>query len=193
MPQLVGVVLAGGRGGRLGRTKGDLVVDGVVLAERAAATLARLCGAVLISTAPGAPNPAPGFPAVEDPAPGGLGPLAGIRAAFAASGRADLLVLACDYPRVGPQLLRSLVEGAAEEDELVFPVDGRGRDHPLVGLWRRSVEPKVREALEAGLPKVRTLLAEVRACRLGAWELAGIDLDSALLNLNTRADLDALG
>ncbi len=192
MNQVVGVVLAGGAGTRMGSPKGALNVDGKPLAERAAETLWPLCGTVLISVAPGARNPAPAFAAVEDDPPAGRGPLAGIAAAFARTGSADLLVLACDYPRVTPELLRLLLRQRDDAHDLVMPTDQAGRDHPLVALWRRSAEPPLLQALEDGVRKVATLMADLRVRRLGRQDLLGLEIPRLLTNVNTAADLRAL-
>lgn len=188
MAQILGVVLAGGEGRRMGRPKGSLEWQGRPLAVRAAMALRPICGSVLISVAPGATNPAPSFAAVEDGRPAGRGPLAGIAAAFAATGRADLLVLACDYPAVETALLRSLVEAAEPGDDLVFPVDATGRDHPLVAYWRRSSEGAIHEALDAKRFKVLSLLPDLHVRRIPA-EAAGVDSRRALRNLNWPDDL----
>src|SRR5262245_47790958 len=186
---VIGVVLAGGEGLRMGRPKGSLVLDGATLAARAAQALRPLCGSVLISIAPGASNPAPGFDTVEDEPAAGRGPLAGIAAAFAVTGKADLLVLACDYPRVGSDLLDAIVTAAAPADDLVMVTDPRGRDHPLVALWRRTAEPVVIEALVEKEHKVQRLLPDLAVRRLGARELAAFDLDWSLKNVNVPEDL----
>jgi len=193
MPQLIGVVLAGGRGSRFGKTKGDLILEGTTLADRAASALRPLCGSTLISISAGGQNPAPGFRTVEDSPPPGRGPLAGLLAAYDSTGKADLLVLACDYPRVSTRLLQEVVSAIGEEDDLVIVTDRQGRDHPLVGFWRRSAERHVRAAMEERTYKVRALLAEVNVRRVGPVELAGFDLDETLLNVNTIEDLEALG
>ena len=187
-----GLVLAGGRGLRLGGPKGELVVEGRTLALRAARTLRPLCGRVLISLRPGAANPAPGWPAIEDLPPAGRGPLAGIHAAFEAVGRDDLLVLACDYPRVGTSLLQALLERADPKAVLVYLAGGDGREHPLVGLWRGTVAPRVAAALEAGRYKVRAAAKGLPTQVLGPDDLPDLGLDRALFNLNDREDLDAL-
>jgi molybdopterin-guanine dinucleotide biosynthesis protein A len=193
MSQLVGVVLAGGEGRRMGRSKGGIPIeDGVSLAERAALALGPLCATVIISVSPGSENPAPGYSAVEDREPAGRGPLAALDAAFDATGNADLLVLACDYPRVDTALLETVLNSSAPDDEMVIVTDRRGRDHPLVGLWRRSMATPVRAAVELGLLKVRSLLAEARVRRLGPSELAAHDPDAALVNVNTRSELESL-
>ena len=192
----MGVVLAGGAGRRLGRTKGDLVLergDGTSLAERAASALWPLCTSVVISVAPGAKNPAPRHPAIEDTVVGN-GPLAGIDAAFRETGNADLLVLACDYPRVETTLLRKLVLFADEgSEDLVMLTDPAGRDHPLVAAWKRSTASVVREAVEAGRFRVHGLLPDLDVRRLGPVMLPGMDLGRTLLNVNWPEDLKKLG
>lgn len=173
----------------MGRPKGNLEWKGRPLAARAAMALRPICGSVLISVAPGAVNPAPAFAFVEDARPAGRGPLSGLAAAYAASGQADLLVLACDYPEVETPLLRGLVEAAGPEDDLVFPVDAAGRDHPLVAFWRRSAEGAVVEALGARHFKVLSLLPELRVRRVRAEALGVEDSRRVLRNFNWPEDL----
>jgi molybdopterin-guanine dinucleotide biosynthesis protein A len=127
-----------------------------------------------------------------DPPPAGRGPLVGIDGAFEATGDADLMVLACDYPLATPSLMRALTEQMSEEDDLVMMTDYAGRDHPLVGVWRRRAAPAVRRALERRQYKVRGLLVDLAVRRLGPAELRGVDLDRVLLNVNRPEDLDVL-
>jgi len=186
----VGLVLAGGAGRRLGRAKGGLVIGGRGLARRAAEALAPVCREVLISVAPGMPNPAPGYRMVEDAPPAGRGPLAGIAAGFDAGGEADLLVLACDYPGVETALLARVAGEADGEACLVLIRDGQGRDHPLVALWRHAAARRVDEALGSSDFRVGDLVASSPVARIGPGDLPEIDLESALLNLNRPADLE---
>lgn len=182
-------MLAGGAGRRLGRDKASLVVDGHALAARAAAALAPLCPRVLISIRTGGVNPAAGFEAIEDEPPAGRGPLAGLVAGFAAAPGSDLLVLACDYPRVTESLLRKILAAATAADDVVFPVDEGGRDHPLVGLWRGRIAGAARAAVGEGRLAVRDLLAGLAVRRLSCR--AGRDgaADGALVNVNRPEDL----
>jgi molybdopterin-guanine dinucleotide biosynthesis protein A len=191
MGQKVGVVLAGGRGTRLGRTKGDLSLQGMTLAQHAASVLWPHCGSVLISVAQGAPNPAPDWPVVEDFPPPGRGPLAGIAAAFAASRDADLLVLACDYPRVDADLLGVLADWPLADADLVMPTDCAGRDHPLVGCWSRRMQPIINDALDDGRFRVHGLFPDCRVRRLRPEQLRVSDVDRALHNVNWPTDLES--
>jgi len=193
MPQRVGVVLAGGRGRRLGRSKGGIEFEGTTLAARAAALLWPLCGSVLISVAEGHENPASGYPTLVDRPPPGRGPLAGIDAAFEATGNADLLVLACDYPFVTAVILGRLAALAGGTENLVMMTDFAGRDHPLVALWKRSAAPIVRAALTGGRFKVRALLVDLAVWRLGPEDFQGLDLDRTLFNVNEPEHLERLG
>ncbi len=185
----IGLVLAGGAGKRMGRAKGDLLVGGRPLALRAAQLLAPLCEGVLISVGPGRANPAPGYPVVEDAGPAGRGPLAGIDAAFAATSAADLLVLACDYPQMGSELLRALLAQAVPGDELVLPRDSAGRDHPLVALWRRVTHARVSAALRRAAFRVDAIVAGSKVRRLDPAAFPGIDLDALLVNVNRPEQL----
>jgi molybdopterin-guanine dinucleotide biosynthesis protein A len=190
MEQPIGVVLAGGSGRRFGRPKGDVTLGGLSLASRAARALAPVCRGVLVSIAPGASNPAPGYLPIEDLPPGGRGPLAGIAAAFGATSGSDLLVLACDYPAIGTDVLRALLAAASVEDEVVILCDGDRRDHPLVGLWRRAVADRVRDAVASQRLAVHATLAACAVRRLGPAQLATADLGPRLVNVNGPADLE---
>jgi len=193
MQRPVGLVLAGGAGRRLGRPKGNLVVAGTTFAQRAASALWPYCSTVLVSVTPGGRNPVPECAAVEDAPPAGRGPLAGLDAAFCATATADLLVLACDYPRIDAALVRRLVTFAADdEDDVVLLTDAGGRDHPLVAIWKRRTHAVIRDALERSAYKVRSLLPDLAVRRLGPEAFPGVDLDAALFNVNWPADLERL-
>jgi molybdopterin-guanine dinucleotide biosynthesis protein A len=192
MSQRVGLVLAGGSSRRLGRAKGELLYRGQSLAERAANALWPLCSSVLISIGRGADNPAPGFATVEDELSPGRGPLAGIDAGLKVTGDADLLILACDYPLVDTELLRRVAEAPAPENDVVIISDCRGRDHPLVALWRRRAASTVTEALAKDCLKVRALLADLSVRRIGPEQIPGVDLDRLLFNLNWPGELEEL-
>jgi molybdopterin-guanine dinucleotide biosynthesis protein A len=189
MAQTIGVVLAGGRGQRFGRPKGDVVLGGSTLADRAARALKPLCGSVVVSVAHGSPHPAPAYAAIED-AVKDRGPLGGLSAAFAATGKADLFVLACDYPAVGTSFLRSMLAASMGDEDVVLPVDTAGRDHPLVAIWRRSAEKIINAALAEETYKVQALFPDLAVRRLPPALFPNFDLSRVLANVNWEQDLD---
>jgi molybdopterin-guanine dinucleotide biosynthesis protein A len=190
MSQLIGLVLAGGSGRRMGRPKAGITVGGTSLTHRAAGVLWPLCGTVLVSLGEGEETPAPEYPVIHDEPPAGRGPLAGIASALAVTGDADLLVLACDYPGMTSEFLETILVASRPGDDLVFPTDPSGRDHPLVGLWRRSAEAAIRESLGEKRYKVRSLLADLAVRRLHPDAFPGYDAARVLLNVNTPEDLE---
>lgn len=183
----VGLVLAGGAGRRMGRDKASLPVGGRTLALAAAERLAELCGTVCISIAAGAPNPAPGFPVIEDATGLPRGPLAGIAAAYREWRERDLLVLACDYPCVRIELLRCIL--FASESERPLTMAAGERDHPLVALWHRSLRGSVEEALASNRLRVRDLVARLSVSRVTAAESGLPDHERQLINVNRPEDL----
>lgn len=146
------VVLAGGRGRRLGgASKPEVRVAGRPLLDRVLDATG-LAGRVVVVGPPDLARP--GVRTVlEDPPDGG--PVAGIDAGFTALGEdrgtrpEHVLVLACDVPLATaavPALLAA-AQGAPDAD-VVWAVDGGGRGQPLLALYRW-------EALGAALERLR--------------------------------------
>jgi molybdenum cofactor guanylyltransferase len=108
--QITGVVLAGGRGRRMGgRDKGLLELAGRPLIEHVLQALAPQVGAMLISANRHRQTYARyGHPVVSDQLGGFQGPLAGIAAAMAVAPTPWILTLPCDTPTPHPQLATRL-------------------------------------------------------------------------------------
>jgi hypothetical protein len=70
-------------------------------------------------------------------------------------------------------------------------VDGAGRDHPLVALWRRTAEGAVLGALAENAFKVQALFPDIAVRRLPAQVFPNFDLRLVLANVNWPEDLDA--
>lgn len=130
------IVLAGGRGSRLGGvSKAGLRRDAVTLLELAlrAATGAR--NVVVV----GDVDPAPGYTVARE-SPPHSGPVAAIAAGLAALATGSsphTLVLACDVPdsAIAVRALRDRIEHAAEPADGVIAVDGESRDQYLVAVY----------------------------------------------------------
>lgn len=197
----VGVVLAGGVSRRLGRDKATLVLaepppggSGESLAERAARALAAVAGEVLVADR-GRGLLAPRWPSVPDGP--GAGPAAGILGAAAARPGRPLLVLACDLPAAGPELLRLLLELAAARSDAgwVVPRVG-GRLEPLCALYRPPALAALDAAVRQGRYALHPLAADAGLVVAELGEACLQALDPALrpplpplFNLNNPGDL----
>jgi molybdenum cofactor guanylyltransferase len=178
--KIVGVVLCGGRGERMGGGKAMRLVAGQPMAMHVAEALRAadvLCvsGDAEAAAALGAGN-------LDDPDGLERGPLAGVLAGleWAAGAGAEWVVTApCDLPFLPVDIVHRLTVTAAEAAyaETVEEL------HPLVAAWRVSLAGRLREALREGHPPVRHLMAE-----LGAEPVRFEDA-AAFMNVNTPEDL----
>lgn len=201
---LLGVVLAGGEGRRLGTDKARLPLEGpggpTTLARRAAETLARVCPEVVIADRGRATSPP--WPSIADGP--GAGPAAGLLGAAEHTPGAALLVLACDLPRVPESLLRTLVVELGPPESAASDVPGtfdwvvvespRGLE-PLCAAYGPKALAALRRRVDQGSFALHALAEEPN---LAVQRLRGAELEahgdpaSMLLNLNRPEDLEWL-
>jgi molybdopterin-guanine dinucleotide biosynthesis protein A len=188
---IAAVILAGGRGERLGGVnKALLEVGGRRLVDRVRAAIGR-CDPILLSVGP-EPFAIAGFEAVAD-LPGDYGgPLAGVAAAIARLG-ADppklLLTVAVDTPFFPADFVsRAGVLIAAAPAVLG---GWQGQRYPTNGLWKvpplRDLPQRVRTG--AAPHSLKRLAEELGAATL---DYAGLQPEDPFANVNTPADLSAL-
>jgi len=184
MSRVVALLLAGGRGSRMGGVdKGLQLLDGRPLAVHVAERLHPQADRVLISANRNLDAYAAlGHDVLADP-PGleFAGPLAGMLAGLnALSPDAWLLTAPCDCPHLPPDLAERLL-GAAEPHGLAFAQ--ATREHPTHAL----LHARLREPLAAHLHGGgRAVLRWMRSLPHG---VAQFDDEAAFANLNTLADL----
>lgn len=183
-----GLLLTGGASRRMGRDKATLVLDGLTLAEHAAAALAAVCVPCL--------EVGPGRSSLDhiQEVPPGSGPLA----ALAAGGFAlrveyghegPVIALACDMPRVGPDLLRFLE--AAEPgapDESVVP-EAAGRLQPLCAKYSPSAVATAEQLVREGQRSMQALLAAIPYRRLAEADWSRVAPADAFHDLDTPDDV----
>jgi molybdopterin-guanine dinucleotide biosynthesis protein A len=194
-----GVVLAGGESTRFENgNKALATCDGEPLVARAASAVRRATGEppmVAIRTAAQAATYDEVLDAqfVRD-APSAAGPLAGVLGAAAAVDTDWLFVCGCDMPRLSPAAIRWLGGHRASALDAVAPRHPDGTRDPLHTFLRREAVERVRGELPAH-GGVRALLAALdrdRAVPVDAAP-AGVPLADSLTNVNTTAELRAVG
>jgi molybdopterin-guanine dinucleotide biosynthesis protein A len=179
----LGVVLAGGRGSRLGGAKATVELAGRPLIDYPLAAIAAAGLEAVVCAKPGEdPQPRDSVSVLEEPAEP-RHPLCGIVAALRL-GR-PVVAVACDLPFVVPALVELL--GDAREP-LVVPTLA-GRPQPLLARYEPSLLAPLEAALAREEPLARTvealgprLLAEDELARFG-------DPGRLLFNINDPDDL----
>ncbi|MFP4892051.1 molybdenum cofactor guanylyltransferase MobA [Paraburkholderia sp. EG304] len=168
--QITGLVLAGGRGTRMGGVdKGLQPLHGEALAAHVLRRLAPQTGPLMISAnhhpdiyaALGAPYRAT---VVADTLPDFPGPLAGMLAGLRAAGTAYLLSAPCDSPWLPADLavrLADALDANHADIATVTTVDTHGETslHPVFALMRTAVADDLAACLAAGERKVRAWYA----------------------------------
>lgn len=181
----LGVVLAGGRGSRIGGEKALVELAGRPLIAHPLEAVAEAGLVPLVVAKPGSVLPPLDCEVIHEP-PEPRHPLCGIVAALRRSGERPLVVLGCDMPFAAPALLARLA-GAAEP-LVACSVDGGLQ--PLPGRYAPTLLPRLDAALESREPLRRTveslrprLLEEAELERFG-------DPRRLCFNVNSPADLE---
>jgi molybdopterin-guanine dinucleotide biosynthesis protein A len=180
----LGVVLAGGRGRRLGGAKATAELGGRPLIDYPLEALAAAGLGAIVVAKPSSTLPDSIAADVIRESDEPTHPLVGIIAALRHA-NLPLVVLGCDFPFVPPDLVRALARAA---EPLVVPAPG-GVPQPLVARWTPELLPRLEAALIREEPMRRTVAA-LRPRLLGDRELARFgDADRIFFNVNHPADL----
>lgn len=189
---ITGLILAGGRGSRMGGTdKGLQPFLGRPMVRHTIARLAPQTGAQLISANRNTEIYATfGIPVIQDDIPDFPGPLAGMLAALAQCKTGWMVTAPCDTPFLPLDLVERLaraidMEGADMAIPLVKEADGRHRLQPVFCLMPVSAAASLRTYVDAGHRKIETWLT--------AQHLAQVPFEdaSAFANINTLDELRA--
>ncbi|MEO9383897.1 molybdenum cofactor guanylyltransferase MobA [Chromobacterium phragmitis] len=183
------LLLAGGQSSRMGGVdKGWLELNGVALAERAAARLRPQADALLISANRNLERYAAlGEVVTDDPAYAGGGPLAGLEAGLAACHTEWLITAPCDLPLLPDNLAARLMAPLRLGEAQISVAHCAGLPQPVCMALSRALLPSLRAYLAGGGRRVR----EWQAAN-GALAVAFDDAPLAFSNLNSPEDLARL-
>lgn len=178
------VVLAGGKGARMGGAKAFRELRGMPLIEWVLGAVEPQSADIVISANEDiAAFEALGFPVVQDSIPGYAGPLAGLHAAMRQTQNAWVASVPCDVPFLPDDTVLRLREAAGEADAAVAVANGRRE--PAVAIYRIGVLSRLEAYLAAGNRKVEDWLMLLQA-REAVFEDA-----EDFINFNSLEQLEA--
>lgn len=188
-PRIAGLILAGGRGSRMGDAdKGCMLLRGRPMVEHVAARLAPQVGALLISANRNHERYAEyGKVVVDDPTHGEWqGPLAGVAAGLVASRCPWLATTPCDVPFLPHDMVARLREAlrAQGPDARLAVVRCGGKRQPVCMLLSRELLPDLLQYLADGGRRVDTWQS-----RVNCVEVPFDDQPGAFMNVNTAHEL----
>ncbi len=176
----LGVVLAGGRGSRLGGAKATAVLRGRPLISYPLAALRFVLGEVVVLCKPETDLPALPGQVVWFERDQLQHPLVGIRTALELAGGREVLVCAVDLPLVGPTLVSELAQGHAGATAAL--ASHSGIFQPLLGRY----SPRALGPLASADPTAPVRETVLRC----SPALVEVEDPAELFNVNTAADLE---
>lgn len=190
--QITGLILAGGRGTRMGTVdKGLQLFRGQTMVQQVLARLTPQVGRVIINANQNLERYKElGLPVVPDQIAGYAGPLAGLHAGLSRCETDYLLTVPCDAPLLPDNLAQTLSAALLAADaELAMVVTGdekKPERQPVFCLMKKTVLPVLSNYLQQGGRKVDAW-AVMQKCITVYFEDA-----AAFTNINTKEQLQQL-
>ena len=192
-----GVVLAGGRGSRMGGLdKGLQAYGGVPLAQHALRRLQPQVGALMLSANRNLEQYRSfGVPVISDSLPDFAGPLAGFIGAMETCRTPYLVTVPCDTPQFPADLVERLCQSLAAANADIAMASALQTEPDGAQDWYR--QPVFCLLAVRLLPGLRAFVAD-GGRKIGAWTAQQHTVDvrfdepGAFANANTLADLQAL-
>lgn len=192
------VILAGGKGRRIGVGKLLLAVDGSFMIEKIISRLSPLFGEVIVSVGVGQttiaerilkkPNSCRHVKFVEDDFEG-RGPLEGLRCALRAQGTPWAFVMGCDMPYIKEEVVTLLWQFCKEGSDVVC-ARLRGFLEPLHAFYSTSCLPAVERAMAKGALSLKSFYGDARVSVVEEEKLAQLkDYEISFMGINTKEDL----
>lgn len=185
---MTGIILAGGRAGRMGGiNKAFIEVGGERLIDRTLRIYRRLFREIIIST--NSPLEYLEFDArIVTDIYKGKGPLGGIHAGLVHAAGEHAFVTACDMPCLQEDFIGHMMAAAGGYD-IVVPVSARGFES-LHAVYSRKCLPVIESQIERGELKVSRLFGKFRTREISGDEIRRFDPEGRIFaNINRPDDM----
>ena len=187
--QITGLILAGGRGSRMGHVdKGLQTFRGAPMVMHAIMRLTPQVGNLIINANQNiGPYEGFGYPVWPDQLGGFEGPLAGLQTGLSHCDTDYLVTAPCDSPFLPENLVAMLSDALLANDaEIAVAVTeegGKRQSHPVFCLMKASVLPSLTAYLQEGGRKIETWYRSLRFVEVSFPD------ESAFRNINTLDEL----
>ena len=180
------VILAGGRGSRMGYTdKGLMTLAGQPLIAHVIARIAQQVNAVYINANRNLPTYQQyGYPGITDENEDFMGPLAGMASALSCVQTPYLLVCPCDTPHPPADLAHRLYAKLIDSDADIAVVNDGERMHPIFCLMKTNLRASLLQQLAQGERKIDRWFGTLKAVDCDFSDQA-----DAFRNINRPEDL----
>ena len=189
MTKITALILAGGRGSRMGSVdKGLQLFAGKPMVAHVLERIAPQADEIIINANRSINEYAAfGHRVIADAIDGFAGPLAGLHAGLTQVTTPLIVTAPCDSPFLPMDLVARLLLAMEKEHADLAVAKTFDQVHPVFCLVKRDVEPHLRAFLETGQRKIDKWYAT-----LNVVEVQFDDQEAAFANINTEDELRAL-
>ncbi|MES9897080.1 MAG: molybdenum cofactor guanylyltransferase MobA [Candidatus Thiodiazotropha endolucinida] len=188
-PAVTAVILAGGRGRRMGgEDKGLIELNGRPLVQHVISAIQPQVATILINANRNQERYAAfGYPVIADSLLDYQGPLAGFIAALQAVETEDMLTLPCDGPLVPPDLVARLYEARQSAGADIAVAHDGDRLQPVYALIPKRLAGSLQRYLDRGDRKIDLWYEEHRVAHADFS-----DIPRTFINVNTLQERNNL-
>ena len=177
------VILAGGKGTRIGGNKGLQLLHGKALIDWVLDAIRPQSDEILINANTNKSEYATrGYRIISDHSPEHAGPLAGLQAALHSAQHEWIACVPCDTPFLPDNLITRFRSAITPATEAVVAI-ADDRHQPTIALYHKSVLPKLDAYLDSGARKVGDWLNTLRVNEVV------FDDAAAFANINSLEEL----
>ena len=189
MNNITALILAGGRGSRMGSVdKGLQLFNGKPMVAHVIERLAPQADAVIINANRNHDEYAAlGYRVIADALDGFAGPLAGLHVGMMQATTPLIVTAPCDSPFLPLDLVSRLLAALEKNNADLAVAKTFNQAHPVFCLVKRDLEPHLRAFLADGQRKIDRWYATLKVV-----EVAFDDVESAFRNINTSEELKSL-
>jgi len=181
------IILAGGKGRRMGQEKCRLKLGGKLLIEHVLERVTPIFEQTVISGLMESIPTGLNYDIIPDEF-SAAGPLGGLYSVMECHPSDLYFLCGCDMPFILPGLVRHLASLCTEHDAVV-PVH-RGQTHAVHAFYRNTCRDPAKELIEAERYKMEDLLDSFNTRFVTEHELTHFDAARSLFNVNTPDDLE---
>jgi molybdopterin-guanine dinucleotide biosynthesis protein A len=183
--KVTGIILAGGKSVRMGTDKGLVMFKGIPMIQHLINQFEQLNLPIVIISNNEAYSKF-GVRVVQDLIKD-KGPVGGIYTALSFSDTEVNVIVSCDVPFVEKELIELLVRESAEHEVTISSFEGK--EHPLIGVYKKSVVDVFKAHLDKDQLKLREVIKLVKTKVIEFSDPEMLVNARSFNNINTKMEL----
>lgn len=180
MDEVTGIILAGGKSTRMGTDKGLMLFEGQPMIQHIIEPMAKVCSRIIIVTT-NSYYRIFGCDLIKDEQPN-YGPVMGVLSGLKGSKTELNLILSCDTPNVGIDLMKALLNTTGNSD--IVAASSSTGIHPLIGVYNRKCLPTFERAVAEKEHRLQSVLEKLSVKTLT------VEDEDLVKNMNRKEDLE---